>query len=175
MAMVGISMVRSFGLPVTMEYFLNGLLGGVKQGFGRTTMENLCNAITMGNEELFKETLSNNGSLTASLSFPVGQTYYDVDSAWQAVRGIGIEINGDINSSGLYTAVPVYLLLPFSHQAGDIETGKNQYASTIIRLEFEDASNKTGNLSNQSSERISPELLMKQSHFLKSVEFYFEF
>ena len=175
MAMVGISMVRSFGLPVTMEYFLNGLFGGVKQGFGRTTMENLCNAITMGNEELFKETLSNNGSLTASLSFPVGQTYYDVDSAWEAVRGMGIEMKGDINSSGLYTAVPVYLLLPFNHQAGDIETEQNQYASTIIRLEFEEATNKTENFSNQSSELSYPEIPMKQSHFLKSVEFYFDF
>lgn len=97
-----------------MEYFLNGLFGGISQELGLTTMENLCNAITRGDTETFKLILSNNGSSVASLSFPIGRTYFDVDSAWTAVYGISIQINGDINSSGLFTAVPVYLLLPFT-------------------------------------------------------------
>merc|ERR1712141_755226 len=65
MAKVGISMVRSFGLPITMEYFFNGLFGGISQELGKTTMENLCNSITMGNKDLFEETLGNNGSFVA--------------------------------------------------------------------------------------------------------------
>ena len=178
MAKVGISMVRSFGLPITMEYFFNGLFGGISQELGKTTMENLCNSITMGNKDLFEETLSNNGSFVASLSFPVGRTYTDIDSAWQAVMGIGIEINGDINSSGLFTSVPVYLLIPFKHQIADSKIEQNQYASTIIRLEFEQANIQNVQSMMQNTKSDSSEhknTLMNQPHVLKSVEFYFDF
>ena len=62
-------------------------------------------SISKGDKDLFEETLSNNGSLLASLSFPVGRTYTDVDSAWIAVMGITIDLNGAISSSGFFTAV----------------------------------------------------------------------
>ena len=178
MATVGMNMIQSFGLPITIEYFFNGVFGGVKQEFGKTIMENLCNSITTGNKDLFKETLSNNGSLVASLSFPVGQTYIDIDSAWQAVMGIRIEMNGDINSSGLFTAVPVYLLLPFNNQIRDNDIERNQYASTIIRLEFEEATENQQIPSSQITKADpsnSRQLPLKHSHLLKSVEFYFDF
>ena len=178
MASVGINMIRSFGLPITMEYFFNGVFGGVKQESGKIVMENLCSSITTGNKDLFKETLSNNGSLVASLSFPVGQTYTDIDSAWQAVIGIGIEMNGDINSSGLFTAVPVYLLLPFNYQMRDDDIERNQYSSTIIRLEFEEATENHQMMSKQITKTDSSksrQLPMKHSHLLKSVDFYFDF
>ena len=178
MATVGMNMIRSFGLPITMEYFFNGLFGGVKQEFGKIIMENLCNSITTGNKDLFKETLGNNGSFVATLSFPVGHTYTDIDSAWQAVMGIGIEINGDINSSGLFTAVPAYLLLPFNLQSRHKDIERNQYTSTIIRLEFEEVTEAQQMMPGQIAKSDSSNsilLPMKQFHLLKSVEFYFDF
>ena len=178
MASVGINMIRSFGLPITIEYFFNGLFGGVSQEFGKITMEKLCNSITTGNKELFEEILGNNGSFVASLSFPIGHIYTDIDSAWQAVMGIGIEMNGDINSSGLFTAVPVFLLLPFNYQIRDNDIERNQYASTIIRLEFEEATENQQIMPSQISKAdssYSRQFPMKHSHLLKSVEFYFDF
>ena len=114
----------------------------------------------------------------ASLSFPIGHTYTDIDSAWQAVMGIGIEMNGDINSSGLFTAVPVFLLLPFNFQIRDNDIERNQYASTIIRLEFEEATENQQIMPSQISKAdssYSKQFPMKHSHLLKSVEFYFDF
>merc|ERR1711936_1191340 len=99
-------------------------------------MGDLCNAISNGNKESFETIMSNSGSQVASLSFPVGNPFNDVDSAWQAVQGIAIELNGDINSSGAFASVPVNLLLPVP--AVDEKAGeKTQYASSIIRMEFE--------------------------------------
>ena len=175
MATVGMSMIRSFGLPVTTEYFFNGLLGGVSKELGKTTMENLCYSIRMGDRDLFEDVLSNNGSFVASLSFPVCRPYTDIDSAWQAVMGIGIEINGDINSSGMFTAVPVYLLIPFDHETDESNFEQNNYPSTIIRLEFEEASIAKERLQNESTDSNYKIMTTKQSHFLKSVEFYFDF
>ena len=178
MAEVGLSMVRSFGIPLTMEYFLNGLFTGVSQDCGKTTMENLCNSISLGDKDLFEQTLTNNGSFQASLSFPVGRTYTDVDSAWGAVMGITIDLNGDINSSGFFTAVPAYLLLPFTDDV--IGSGKEtQYASCIIRMEFSETSiqSDTSTLTRPLKSSLSEPTLSrtKQSHILKSVEFFFDF
>ena len=173
MAKVGLSMVRSFGLPLTMEYFLNGLFNGVSQDCGKTTMENLCNSISMGDKDLFEQTLTNNGSFQASLSFPVGRTYTDVDSAWGAVMGITIDLNGDIKSSGFFTAVPAHLRLPFTDE--EIDPGKEtQYSSCIIRMEFSEPSiqRDTSTLIQPSQSTLSR---TKQSHILKSVEFFFDF
>ena len=50
------------------------------------------------------------------------------------VMGIGIEMNGDINSSGMFTAVPVHLLIPFDHKIEESNFEQNNYPSTIIRL-----------------------------------------
>ena len=178
MAKVGLSMVRSFGLPLTMEYFLNGLFTGVSQNCGRTTMEDLCNSISMGDKNLFEQTLTNNGSSQASLSFPVGRTYTDVDTAWGAVMGITINLNGDINSSGFFTAVPAYLLLPFTDE--EIRSEKEtQYASCIIRMEFSDTIIQTdiSTLTGRSKSSFSDPTFSrtKKSHILKSVEFFFDF
>ena len=104
--------------------------------------------------------------------------YLDIDSAWQAVMGIGIEMNGDINSSGLFTAVPVYLLLPFNYQMRDDDIERNQFSSTIIRLEFEEATENHQIMSKQITKTDSSksrQLPMNHSHLLKSIDFYFDF
>ena len=176
MAKVGLSMVRSFGVPITMEYFVNGLFGGISQELGRTTMENLCMSIARGDKELFEETLSNNGFYVASFSFPVGNPYTDVSAAWNAVMGISIEMNGDINSSGSFTAVPAYLLLPFGN-GKEGQWQQTQYTASIIRMEFEEISKQT-DMALVTSNIVLPESrasATKQSYFLKSVEFFFDF
>ena len=174
MLKVGVSMVRSFGITTTLDYFFNGLFGGISQEQGLSTMNNLCNAITRGDKELFEQTLSNNGTFTASLSFPVGQTYNDIESAWEAVMGTSIEINGDINSAGYFTAVPIYLLLPFTKETHE-RNNVTQYASSIIRLEFEHVSNqeRISMKEYMSSDLIVP--TKPQSYLLASVEFFFDF
>ena len=156
------SMVRSFGITTTMEYFLNGLFSGVSNAQGINTMTDLCNAISNGNKESFETIMSNSGSQVATLSFPVGHPFNDVDSAWQAVQGIAIELNGDINTSGVFASVPVNLLLPFpaeEEKAGQ----KTQFASSIIRMEFELVKAKP-----------NPKTTTK-SYNLKAVEFFFDF
>ena len=178
MAKMGVSMIRAWGITTTMDYFLNGLLGGISQELGRTTMENLCNAISRGDKESFGVILSNNGSSVASLSFPIGRTYLDVDSAWLAVSGISIQINGDISSSGLFTAVPVYLLLPFTKEV-DEPRSQTQFLSSIIRMEFEASSTIGVDLIETTPASIEPPKSRfpspKQSYVLKSVEFFFDF
>ena len=162
MLKVGLSMVRSFGITTTMEYFVNGLFSGVSNAQGINTMKNLCNAISNGNKESFENIMSNSGSQVASLSFPVGHPFADVDSAWQAVQGIAIELNGDINSSGAFASVPVNLLLPVpaeEEKAGE----KTQFASSIIRMEFEMTKTKTNAKTTT------------KSYILKAVEFFFDF
>ena len=162
MLKVGVSMVRSFGLTTTMEYFVNGLFSGVSNEQGISTMNDLCNAISNGNKESFETIMSNSGSQVASLSFPVGNPFNDVDSAWQAVQGIAIELNGDINTSGVFASVPVNLLLPFPAE-GEKGGEKTQFASSIIRMEFEMAKTKP-----------NPKTTTK-SYNLKAVEFFFDF
>ena len=162
MLKVGVSMVRSFGITTTMEYFLNGLFSGVSNAQGISTMNDLCNAISNGNKESFQNIMSNSGSQVASLSFPVGNPFNDVDSAWQVVQGIAIELNGDINTSGVFASAPVNLLLPFPAEE---EKGgeKTQFASSIIRMEFETTTKKS-----------NPKITTK-SYNLKAVEFFFDF
>ena len=162
MLKVGISMVRSFGITTTMEYFLNGLFIGVSNEQGISNMNDLCNAISNGNKESFETIMSNSGSQVASLSFPVGNPFNDVDSAWQAVQGIAIELNGDINTSGVFASVPVNLLLPFPAE-GEKCGEKTQFASSIIRMEFEVAKTKP-----------NPKTTAKLYN-LKAVEFFFDF
>ena len=155
-------MVRSFGITTTMEYFLNGLFSGVSNEQGISTMNDLCNAISNGNKKSFETIMSNSGSQVASLSFPIGNPFNDVDSAWQAVQGIAIELNGDINTSGVFASVPVNLLLPLP--AEEKKAGENtQYASSIIRMEFEMAKTKP-----------NPKTTAK-SYNLKAVEIFFDF
>ena len=179
MAMMGLNMIRAWGITTTTDYFVNGFFGGISQDLGKTTMEILCNAINDGDKESFGLILSNNGSASiASLSFPVGRTYTDINLAWNAVYGINIQITGDINSSGMFTAVPVYLLLPFTKDFKETRSN-NQYVSSIIRMEFETSSDMQPKLVEASTEITGNAGALfpnrKQSYILKSVEFFFDF
>ena len=148
MAEMAGSMINAMGVANTTTYFVNGV-SGMPQEFGKMTVAKLCTAITERDLDTFSDLFLNLplGNQTASLSFPIGTAYTDLPSAWSAVDGAVIRLNGQTHSAGLFTAAPVQIQL----KPGVL------FQSAIIRMEFETIDHHF------------------DDYLLKSIEFFWDF
>ena len=177
MTKMGLSMINGMGIINTTAYFLNGVSKGIPQEHGQTTITTFVNAINTDDKAAFVSIMTNaevshssktTDTIMASLSFPVGATYIDVNSAWEAVHGTKINISCDIYSAGMFAAAPVQIQFAAVEQMRIPEPNKIddlpnvQYQSSIIRMEFEAGSNNA----------IIPRTT---KILLKSVEFFWDF
>ena len=177
MTKMGLSMIHGMGIINTTAYFLNGVSKGISQEQGQTTITNFVNAIITNDKASFVAIMTNaellsssktTDSIMASLSFPIGITYLDVNSAWEAVLDTKIKINGDIHSAGMFAAAPVQVQFAAAKQTRIPETSatndlpNGQYQSSIIRMEFQAASDNA--------------MFCKTTKILlKSIEFFWDF